>query len=506
MLHQVRNILLACALLSNHSSLCRRPKLSESTSRLLLANPTSTRRLSLTGLPKPQLRVAAHTSCNEASTISERDLKATFFAFDADSSGTIDREELTIALKNLGLSVPSDVPDVGDLLSKYDADRNGKIDFAEFKKLIMDEAFIGVVPQTDISYAMNLFRKYDENDSGSIDKNEFRAIASQMQTEAKRRQLISLMAGAIGSVVVAEFSNEFQWAQRTFRSLYVDKPAEDAMQQLFPTAMLSSNVDRAIASTLSLRGFTPDNTIFGHSVCSDEVNNRREQLIPLMINRWREGFSLGGLGGLPFAGKSGFKAFLGHVPDNGKLLIVFAPHVGVEADGRLGALQRDGQSSVSTACGAAIGAYKALQKKKKSPSSAEVLAAVKDDTDLFDPQLEKIVELLASRLDGIDSSMDPIAFVTYQMYAIVRELLDACIAQAGGIWDQASEVSVVGGIIINRRKGGDFFQPLSFETCRKGVPSVDLFEETFGQRPALGQILGSEAAASRVYTRDRPKF
>ena len=70
--------------------------------------------------------------------------------------------------------------------------------------------------------------------------------------------------------------------------------------------MLSGDVDRAIAKTLiGKRGFTPANTLFGHSVCSDEVNNRKEQLIPLMTNRWQEGFTLGGLGGLPFAGKSG---------------------------------------------------------------------------------------------------------------------------------------------------------------------------------------------------------
>ena len=46
------------------------------------------------------------------------------------------------------------------------------------------------------------------------------------------------------------------------------------------------------------------------------------------VDRWGEGFSLGGLGGLPFAGKSGFRAYLHHCPDNGKLLVMFAPHVG----------------------------------------------------------------------------------------------------------------------------------------------------------------------------------
>ena len=38
-----------------------------------------------------------------------------------------------------------------------------------------------------------------------------------------------------------------------------------------------------------------------------------------MVKRWGEGFALGGLGGLPFAGKSGFRAYLHHVPDSGEL-------------------------------------------------------------------------------------------------------------------------------------------------------------------------------------------
>ena len=267
--------------------------------------------------------------------------------------------------------------------------------------------------------------------------------------------------------------------------------------------MLSSDLDKAIARTLTNRGFTPENTLFAHSVCSDEVNNRKEQLIPLMVNRWKEGFFLGGLGGLPFAGKSGFGAYLHHVPDSGKLLILFAPHVGIDADGRVGVLQRDGQSSVSTACGAAVGAYRALQEKKASPSDPLLILDFlkKEDTDLFDPQIEKIVSLLAPRLNGIDDSADSIAFVTYQMFAIIRDLLSSIIQKTADLHDYADEIAVVGGVMINRRKGGDFFQPLSFETCKNGEPPVDLFEETFGPRPDLTVILGSEEAVSRLYAK-----
>ena len=124
-----------------------------------------------------------------------------------------------------------------------------------------------------------------------------------------------MAAAAIGATIVADYSEEFQWAQKNFRSFYIEEEAEIAQKKAFPTAILSGDLDEAVAKTLYGRGFTPENTILSHSVCSDEVNNKDEQLVALMVHRWQEGFSLGGLAGIPFAGKAGFGAFLHHVPD-----------------------------------------------------------------------------------------------------------------------------------------------------------------------------------------------
>ena len=442
-------------------------------------------------------------SALSASTFNRNDLESIFYSFDADSSGEIDMKELKAALDNLGLVASK--KDVKTLFLKYDKDKRGTINMKEFKQLISDDIFANALPQREITYAMDLFRKFDRDNSGSIDKNEFLGVARKMRSDSTRRELISVAAAAYGAFLVSESSYEFQFAQKKFRSQYVEESAEISQQLYFPTAMLSSDTDKAIARTLGKRDFTPDNTLFAHSICSDEVNNRKEQLIPLMVNRWKEGFFLGGLGGLPFAGKSGFGAYLHHVPDKGKLLIIFAPHVGIDADGRVGVLQRDGQASVSTACGAAVGAYKALQAKKKSPVDPLLIleSLKKEDDDLFDPQIKEIVGLLAPRLQGIEDSADSVAFVTYQMFAIIRDLMYSIIQQTADLHDYAAEVSVVGGIIINRRKGGDFFQPLSFETCKNGEPPVDLFEETFGPRPDLTVILGSDDAVSRLYAKQR---
>ncbi len=138
-----------------------------------------------------------------------------------------------------------------------------------------------------------MFQQYDADGSGQIDKDEFRAVVKKMKSSSRRREIISVAAATFGSLFVANGSNTFQLAQKYLRKGYLEEFAEIAQNELFPTAMLSADVDQAIAKVLYRRGFTPENTLFGHSVCSDEVNNRKEQLIPILSNRWEEGFTLG---------------------------------------------------------------------------------------------------------------------------------------------------------------------------------------------------------------------
>jgi len=341
-----------------------------------------------------------------------------------------------------------------------------------------------------------MFAKYDTDGDGVIDKEEF-AVVGKMKSSSRRRELLSVATAVLGSLFVANGSNEFLFAQKELRSGYLEEKAEAAQKLYFPTAMLSSDIDEALYKALKSRGFTPANTLFGHSVCADEVNNRKEQLVPLMVDRWEEGFALGGLGGLPFAGKSGFGAYLHHVPDEGKLLVLFAPHVGIDEIGTVGALRRDGQAKVSSACGAAVGAYKALQKAKKAAADPLPVLEVENSRE-YDPELKNIVDLLAPRLEGIEESADSISFLTYQMYGIIRELITAEILEQKDLFDSATEVAVVGGIMINRRKGGDFFQPLSLESQKRGETPVDLFEEAFGARPDLLPVMGSTTAMERA--------
>jgi hypothetical protein len=208
-----------------------------------------------------------------------------------------------------------------------------------------------------------------------------------------------------------------------FGCMYNPLPAlalESPTLASFPGALSSQDSEAAVYKALSARGYNDGNTLFATSTCPDEVNYKEKELIKMMRDRWGEvPFALGGLAGVPFAGKAGLGAYAHHVPDEGKLLITFAPHVGVGIDGKVGAIERDGQVSISSARGAGIGALKTLTKPGYVASSTGAIS------DLEDTQFEWIKMKLAPKLNGIDNAPNQVAYVTYMMYELVRDSMIA---------------------------------------------------------------------------------
>lgn len=99
-------------------------------------------------------------------------------------------------------------------------------------------------------------------------------------------------------------------------------------------------------------GFTSEATLAAVSICRDELT---QHLIAAVTQRWGPTFALGGLGGLPSLGRTGWGACLAHVPDTverGKLLVVGATHIGIGPDGSPGSNLRRHQSTPTATCGA----------------------------------------------------------------------------------------------------------------------------------------------------------
>src|SRR6056297_2982708 len=117
----------------------------------------------------------------------------------------------------------------------------------------------------------------------------------------------------------------------------------------FHNAVSIPNLQEFVIEKLSEKNLTKKNTLWATSVCSDEVNQSLHQL-----DEYFETFGpfiLGGISGIPFAGKTGFKAFSSHIPDDGGALIIYGPHIGITNNGIVGKVHREGQKTESSCCG-----------------------------------------------------------------------------------------------------------------------------------------------------------
>lgn len=152
---------------------------------------------------------------------------------------------------------------------------------------------------------------------------------------------------------------------------------------------------------LQLLGCNRSNTLFAASVCADEINHEHGDVCTAFEQHWGECFALGGLGGVPFTGLGGFRAFRDHVPHDGNLFILFAPHVGIAPDGSVGRYARRGQlitDRLSGTCGAAVAAMR-LAREAAASTSEPLVRRANASTDPFaDPMLDFQVQWLKARL------------------------------------------------------------------------------------------------------------
>jgi len=197
---------------------------------------------------------------------------------------------------------------------------------------------------------------------------------------------------------------------------------------------------------------SPDNTLFGNVVCRDEIN---QSGVKAFGDYWGQNFDLAGLAGYPTAGVTGFTAYHHHVPDDGNLLVLYGPHIGISQDGALGKLERDGMSQRSSACGALVGL---LAKATDNPDYAPSYSALDPEQHLVEKGLEPYLR------ESLQSE-SPLKELTLQMYKIIHEQL----GQIVDISDFPGQTVMLGGVIINTpRSEHDAFLPLHAKTRNYG--------------------------------------
>ena len=178
--------------------------------------------------------------------------------------------------------------------------------------------------------------------------------------------------------------------------------------------------------------------LFATSVCSDDVNVSTDFRKVL-----KRPFSMGGLGGLPFAGYTGMVAFAHHIPDGGDGFIFYGPHIGINSEGRLGRMLRQGQSHETNSCGALM---LALDRFKNGGSSPLMDAKHLDFEQI---QLEEVLSPFKERILSAENQAKEIT-------EVAMEVIHRRIRKLSGMAKKefnCDRIFCLGGVIINTDPG-----------------------------------------------------
>merc|ERR1712113_164875 len=253
-----------------------------------------------------------------------------------------------------------------------------------------------------------------------------------------------------------------------FKAVAMDETAvQRSLNTHFPGFKNNEDLVKFSQAILQVKyGVTNRNTLYGQSIGADEANHLTGELGDQMRSTWGHVFNLGGIGGIPFVGKTGFTAFSHHVPDDGNLFVVYAPNIGVSPNGEVGKLLRDGQHRLTSTCSSAIKAYNSVLRGEQVPDG---------------PTHNMMIHLkraLAGKATEISQASVPMAALAREMFEISdKQMRDIINFGYGDGW-----LALLGGIQINLSSPlASVFLPLKFTIAKKDTPEVDLMPELMHQ-------------------------
>lgn len=226
---------------------------------------------------------------------------------------------------------------------------------------------------------------------------------------------------------------------------------EEKVQIYFPNAKPIKNVTSTIVTKIeNEQKILKEQILLATSVCSDEVNHNKYSF----SHQFKNGeFMLGGITGFPFSGETGLAAYLSHIPDDGALLIIYGPHIGISKKGTVGSIFRNMQTIETATCGALCGILESFNtntdfSKKQINSS--------------DYQVDFMAQKLHENIEKIKATDNPIIEITKQSYSLIEDNLQKILASKNEIMKDLP-VYLLGGILINTDDGyDDYFEEIVF--------------------------------------------
>lgn len=235
--------------------------------------------------------------------------------------------------------------------------------------------------------------------------------------------------------------------------------APECVTRWLPGAM--PVVDLGIWSrwVLGRAGFDRSTALAVTATCRDELMMPTEQVI---AGAWGEPFIAGSLAGMLFLGRTGMAAALDHAPaEDGRLRLVFfcLPHIGIDADGDLGPVERPGLNHATSACGA-------LMAVAEQPQLAEQIDLLDIEKCLLARRLVTTLHVGGSLLDLTRAARQAIVADARALAAEARGSRDLDVAYVSGIVVHGPDgVEVVGDVEITAEVGGE---EISFPSTEPG--------------------------------------
>ena len=221
------------------------------------------------------------------------------------------------------------------------------------------------------------------------------------------------------------------------------------VQKWYPKALTSIDTVNRLLDTIERElGLQPNQLMHADSMCCDDVN--AIQYPPRALEMLGP-FHLGGLNGFPFAGITGMNAFAHHVPEDGAVIVFYAPHIGITKDGTIGEIHRIGQRGNSACCGAAKGALGKLLDGK----------IIECNITSLDFQQNTIEQIFLHQKDRILKAENQIFEATEVMYEAIDDRIEVLVKETHY---PCKYVLLVGAIFINGDKDmGSFCQYKKFD-------------------------------------------
>lgn len=210
----------------------------------------------------------------------------------------------------------------------------------------------------------------------------------------------------------------------------------ETIRKYYPQAHPVEPMWDEITVYLQRIGIDPKKVLVANSVCSDDVNSMQ---FSIPEGKMLGTSHLGGLGGFPFTGLTGLKAFADHMPEDGALLIYYGPHIGITKNGVIGKIHRAGQSHDSDCCDATHHALKKIREAHKLPT-------------VFDFQEDMITELFKKNKKRILDAPHHIQEATEVMFEAIDKRLRLLISKSKDAF-KGKHLILVSAVFINVDEG-----------------------------------------------------